>query len=189
MTSFELRPAVPADARTIARLVSIASDGVSDYIWNNDASAGDDLLDIAEQRYRRDDARIGYRSSTIVCSAGNTAGILLSYPAVVDPDYVETDPVLAPMSALEEDDSYYICSMAVFEDYRGSGIGNYLLQEADQRCRDSGLKKLSLVVFAENTGARRLYERNGYAEQKRATLAPHPLIRVTGDVLLLVKHL
>jgi ribosomal protein S18 acetylase RimI-like enzyme len=189
VTNFDLRPASPADALSIAQLISIASDGISDYLWSRDASPGEEPLAYAQRRYQRDDINIGYRNSTIVCRDDETIGLLLAFPIIVDPEYIETDPVLAPMARLEEADSYYICSMAVFDEFRGAGIGSRLLGEAEQQCQDLGLTKLSLIVFEENSGARRLYEHNGYIATKRATLVPHPLIRVTGDVLLMIKHL
>ena len=189
MIDFDLRPASPADAMSIAQLISIASDGVSDYLWSRDADPSEEPLDYAQRRYQRDDINIGYRNSTIVCRDGETIGLLLAFPAIVDPEYVETDPILAPFAELEAADSYYICSMAVFDEYRGAGIGSELLEEAERRCRGHGLNKLSLLVFDENPGAKRLYERNGYVEENRGTLVPHPLIRVTGDALLMLKHL
>jgi ribosomal protein S18 acetylase RimI-like enzyme len=105
----------------------------------------------------------------------------------VDEEYEETDPILVPYSVLEEDKSYYICGMAVEEEHRDKGIGTGLLEEAERTCRQLGLGKLSLIVFERNTGARRLYERYGYAETRRHVVVPHPLIHYTGDALLMVK--
>jgi len=42
------------------------------------------------------------------------------------------------------------------------------------------------VAFEENRGAVRLYRRLGYREIARAPIVPHPLIRSTGDALLMV---
>lgn len=40
----QLRPARKSDSRTIARLYSVASDGVADTIWAQRAAPGDALL-------------------------------------------------------------------------------------------------------------------------------------------------
>ena len=46
--------------------------------------------------------------------------------------------------------------------------------------------RLSLVVFEENTSALRLYQDLGYMVIKRAPIVSHPLIRCSGDALLMV---
>ena len=38
--------------------------------------------------------------------------MLVAFPMIVDPDYVEDDPVLMPYSVLEEPDSYDRWAMA-----------------------------------------------------------------------------
>ena len=77
---------------------------------------------------------------------------------------MEIDPVLAPYSKLEEDGSYYLCGMAMFPEFRGRGYGNRLLGLAEQHARESNLDKLSLIVFEQNAGANRLYERHGWTQ-------------------------
>jgi ribosomal protein S18 acetylase RimI-like enzyme len=51
---------------------------------------------------------------------------------------------------------------------------------------DHGHDRLSLVVFEGNTVAVRLYRQMGYEIIKRAPVVPHPLIRCSGDALLMV---
>ena len=74
----------------------------------------------------------------------------------VDPSGVESDPVLAPYSKLKEDNSYYICGIALFPEFRGAGIGTKLLSLAEQHALDKGFHKLSLIVFEQNAGAKHL---------------------------------
>lgn len=45
---------------------------------------------------------------------------------------------------------------------------------------------MSLIVFEQNTEAKRLYERHGFREVTRRPVVPHQLIRYTGDALLMV---
>jgi ribosomal protein S18 acetylase RimI-like enzyme len=120
---------------------------------------------------------------------GSVVAMLVAFPMEIDAEFEETDPVLVPYSVLEEDQSYYICGMAVDDGHRGQGIGTGLLDEAERTGRQLGLEKLSLIVFEQNIGARRLYERHGYAEWRRHPVVPHPLIHYTGDALLMVKNL
>jgi ribosomal protein S18 acetylase RimI-like enzyme len=71
-------------------------------------------------------------------------------------------------------------------EYRGHGIGRRLMQIAREQAQEQGYKRLSLVVFEENTAALRLYQSLGYEVVKRAPVVPHPLIRCGGDALLMV---
>lgn len=73
----------------------------------------------------------------------------------------ETDPVLAPYSILEEDDGHYICGIVLFTAYRGHGPGARFSGLADDRARERKLATLSLIVFEQNVGAKRLYGRHG----------------------------
>jgi len=125
----------------------------------------------------------------VVDSEASVIGMLVAFPMHVDPSEKESDPVLAPYSKLEGDDSYYICGMALFPEHRGGGIGTRLLELAEQHARDKGFSKLSLVVFEQNSGAKQLYDRAGYREVSREAVFPHPLIHCTGDAILMVKEL
>ena len=187
--NYTLRPATKSDCRRIAELYRISSDGVADYIWTKLAAPGEDILDVGRRRYEREGIPFSYQNCRMVEHDGRIIGMLVAFPMKVDADYVETDPVLLPYSVLEEDESYYVCGMAVDADFRGQGIGSELLAEAERACRRLGLQKLSLIVFEQNARARRLYERSGYVEQNRHPVVAHPLIHYTGDALLMVKHL
>jgi len=186
---YSIRPARKSDCRRIAELYRISSDGVADYIWTKLSRPGEDILEVGRRRYEREGTPFSYENCKMVEVKGAVVGMLVAFPMKVDRDYRETDPVLVPYSLLEEDESYYVCGMAVDEAQRGKGIGMALLDEAERTCRQSGLEKLSLIVFEQNIKARRLYERFGYVMTRRHPVFPHPLIHYTGDALLMVKDL
>jgi ribosomal protein S18 acetylase RimI-like enzyme len=177
------------DCRDIAGLYRISSDGVADYIWTQLARPGEDLVEVGRRRYAREDSLFSYRNCTLVEHDGDVVGMLVAFPIHVDPEYHETDPVLRPYSVLEEDNSYYICGMALSPACRGKGVGTRLLQLAGENARDVGYRKLSLIVFEQNIGAHRLYLRHGFREVRREPVTPHPLIQHEGDALLMVKEL
>jgi len=194
------RPARESDCDKIAALYQISSDGVADYIWKTLAQPGEDLLEVGRRRYARRDTNFSFENCTIVeCSQGGegvsgrgvieTVAMLVAFPMHVDPLYEESDPVLRPYSELEEDDSYYVCGVAVKDAWRGRGIGSQLMEQVEADCRDKGFDKLSLLVFDQNRGARSLYDRLGYKVADRRTVVPHPLIHYDGEVLLMVKTL
>jgi len=186
---YTIRPAHKTECRRIAQLYRISSDGVADYIWTKLAHPGEDILDVGRRRYEREGTPFSYENCKLVEMQGFVVGMLVAFPMEVDKEYKEADPILVPYSVLEEDQSYYICGMAVDEEQRGKGIGTMLLDEAERSCRTLGLAKLSLIVFEQNVQARRLYERYGYVEACRHPVVPHPLIHYTGDALLMVKSI
>lgn len=57
----------------------------------------------------------------------------------------------------------YIGHLAVCEEYRRQGVGVELLAHAEARARAMGKAKLSLLTEVENTAARGLYEKAGFA--------------------------
>ena len=59
------RPARRSDAREIARLFQISSEGCADYIWSLTAQPGQPLLDVGEMRYARGGVRSSYVKSRI----------------------------------------------------------------------------------------------------------------------------
>lgn len=183
------RPARQEDCPVIAALYRISSDGVAEYIWSRLAQPGEDPLTVGERRYAREDTAFSYLNCTVIELDGRVIGMLVAFPMHTDPTEVESDPVLAPYSRLEEDDSYYICGMAVMPEYRGRGLGTRLLALAEEQAVNKGFDKLSLVVFEQNSGAKKLYDRHGYREAGREAVFPHPLIHYTGDAILMVKEL
>lgn len=184
---YVMRSARKSECRRIAELYRISSDGVADYIWTKLSRPGENILDVGRRRYEREGTPFSYENCKLVELEGSVVGMLVAFPMEVDEEYEETDPILVPYSVLEEDQSYYICGMAVDEKHRGKGIGTMLLEYAERFAKHLGFAKVSLIVFEQNVQARRLYARHGYVETRRHPVAPHPLIHYTGDALLMVK--
>lgn len=194
MTDYTIRPAIKADCLTIAKLYSISSDGVADYIWTQLAKPGDDILTVGQHRYEEEHSNFSYRNCLVVEVEQNIAGMMVAFP-ITNPESDESlagkdaDPVLAPYADLEEYDSYYICGIAFFPEYRGLGIGKKLMAMAENKCRELGFNRLSLVVFDQNVGAKKLYLALGYKTVMTANVVAHPLIHLTGVASLMVKKL
>jgi len=186
-------PARREDAGTIARLYQISADGIADYIWTTLAEPGEDPLAVGTRRYAREGTAFSYENCTLAKIGDEVAGMLVAFPLHVEAAAAAAnspDPVLAPYARLEEDNSYYVCGVALFPRYRGQGIGKRFMALAEAQAQARGYAKLSLIVFEGNEIARGLYERLGYREVARAAIVPHPLIRYAeGDALLMVKSL
>ncbi len=184
------RPAKKDECRTIARLYSISSDGLADYIWTKLAGPGEDILDVGEKRYSNEDLIFSYKNCLVAEYGGEIIGMLVAFPMHLPENpgtAAERDPVLKPYTILEKDNSCYIMGVAVFPEYRGKGLGNKFLDLAAGKALEYGLPQLSLIVFEQNEGAKRLYERHGFYEIMREKIVPHALIRHTGYALLMVK--
>jgi ribosomal protein S18 acetylase RimI-like enzyme len=59
------------------------------------------------------------------------------------------------------DGDYYLLSVAVDGQYRGSGIGSTLLDYSEETARAAGCARIVLDVAEKNAGGRQLYERRG----------------------------
>ena len=101
------------------------------------------------------------------------------------PTAATVDPVLRPYAELELPGSLYISALAVLPPYRGQGLGTRFLAAARERARRLGCPALSLICFAQNEGARRLYEREGFTVIDRRDIVPHPMIHAAGEALLM----
>jgi ribosomal protein S18 acetylase RimI-like enzyme len=192
-----IRPAKADDSRFIAEMIEVSSDGVALIEWTEAAQQADgrSALDIGAEMYASDDGDYSYRNCWIAEVSKQPAGMLLGFPMpardaedVVPPPFDGSD-VFAPYKYLEAPDSWYICGLAVLQEYRGHGIGTGLMQIARKQALTNGYKQLSLVVFEENRAAVRLYQRLGYKIIDRAPIVPHPLIRYGGEALLMLAQL
>lgn len=55
-----------------------------------------------------------------------------------------------PYSRLEEDESYYVCGVALFPEHCGQGLGTRFLELAEEKARRRGYRRLRLVVSEQN---------------------------------------
>ena len=185
-----LRPARREDCRRIAELFRISSDGIADYIWSTlqDDYPGQAPLEIGRQRYAREDTAFSYQNCVVAERDGAVIALLHAFVSAPS-DGVradeDVDPVLRPYAELEAPGSLYISALAVAPGCRGRGIGTRLLEAARERARTLGCPALSLICFAENGGARRLYQRHGFRIVDRRAVVPHPMIHATGEALLM----
>ncbi|WP_052311672.1 MULTISPECIES: GNAT family N-acetyltransferase [unclassified Actinoplanes] len=61
----------------------------------------------------------------------------------------------------------FVHNVAVEPDLRRQGHGRAIMQAVERWCRERGLTRIGLHVFAHNTGARALYEALGFVETGR----------------------
>lgn len=67
-------------------------------------------------------------------------------------------------------DELIISSLAVYDSYRGMGVGTRLVEKADLIAKQNGLSKLALFVECGNAAAIRLYEKSGFCITEKIVL-------------------
>jgi GNAT superfamily N-acetyltransferase len=184
-----VRPAERSDSALIARLFRISSDGVADYIWRQIGGPDADLLAIGTERYARQETAFSYQQCDMAEIDGTAVAMAHSFvietPAGAQ-EIADTEPVLRPFMELEMR-SLYLSGLATVESHRNRGIGRALLEACYAKARRLGQADISLICFAKNQGAMRLYRREGFEPVKSASVVPHPLIHHDGEVVLMAR--
>jgi ribosomal protein S18 acetylase RimI-like enzyme len=189
MTDAFVRPATRDDARAIAELFLISSDGLAAYIWGQMDMPGLSLIEIGARRYAREGVAFSYQNCLMLERERRVIGMLHGFAMDCDPAAApESDPVLRPYSELEVDRSFYISALAIHEGERGQGHGTQLMAAGVEHARQLGRDCLSLICFERNAGAMRFYQRLGFRELDRRKIVPHPTLHYSdGDAVLLAK--
>lgn len=159
------RLATERDAPALADLVNFAGEGLPLFIWQGLAAVGEDPWEVGRRR-QAEKARDG---QIVVADFGEGAVAgLTGYAIGAEPEPITDDlPALfRPLQELENEalESWYVNVLACYPAQRGQGLGSRLLEIADRIGRAEGLRRMSVIVAGDNAGARRLYERHGYAE-------------------------
>ncbi len=187
-----IRNATRSDALPLAKLIDIAGEGIPTWLWRQSCTAGQSPLEVGTQRAQRSEGGFSFRNAMVAKKRKNVIGMILGYPIDVAPtdDLNALPAAIAPFVDLEKQSvgTWYVNALAVFAGQQGQGVGSGLLRAAEARAAQAGYRRTSIQVFAQNRGAVRLYERNGYRTIAHSTVQDHPCHPYyTGDVLLLVK--
>jgi ribosomal protein S18 acetylase RimI-like enzyme len=173
MTTFDgpFRRATLADAAELAELVEFASEGLALCLWTQLAGRDGDPWEVGRSRVSGEAGGISYRNALIAELSGNTAGTVIGYPLGHKAEPIEPalPGLLVPLHELMNmaPDTWYVHALAAYPEHRGGGLGTALLAQAGKLAADAAKPGLSLIVSDTNTGARRLYERNGFREVAR----------------------
>ena len=68
--------------------------------------------------------------------------------------------------SFRDEDRVYVSEVHVSEKCRGQGMGHLLLAAVEDEAREMGVSALYIHTEADNTGAIRLYEREGYRMER-----------------------
>jgi ribosomal protein S18 acetylase RimI-like enzyme len=185
------RRAMPQDAGALADLVDFASEGLALYLWRKIAGPAGDPWSVGRERAQRAEGSFSYRNAVVLEREGRILAGLIGYPLPDAPEPIpETmPPMFVPLQELENlaPGTWYVNVLAAYPDERGKGHGTRLLEVADRLAAEAGSRGLSIIVSDANTGARRLYERCGYAEVARSRKVKEDWPGAGTDWVLLVK--
>ncbi|MEM8789745.1 MAG: GNAT family N-acetyltransferase [Pseudomonadota bacterium] len=173
-TPFEIRPAMPADAPDLAKLVVIAGEGMPLIVWDGMRTPGESVWDVGARRAAGTEGAFSYRNADVALSDGAICAAVVSYalPADAMPDDPgAAPPLFRPLVALENRvrGTWYVNVLASYPSARRRGAGTALVSAAAARAHAAGYDRLSLIT-ADVNPARRLYSRLGFAELDRAPI-------------------
>ncbi len=187
------RPATRGDAAALAQLVNLAGEGLPYYLWSGMAAGGESAWEVGAERARRESGGFSYRNAIVREQDGEVVACLIGYPLPDPPppaDYSGMPAMFVPLQQLEDlaPGTWYVNVLAVLPGHRGRGYGGVLLDLAREAGLAAGSAGLSLIVADTNSGARRLYERNGYRERARRAMVKEAWQNPGREWVLLVRE-
>lgn len=181
-----------ADSYAIAELDYMASEGAAEFLFH-DLVPGFSPVQIIASGLEQDSDPHSYRSAIVAEFNQNVIGMALSFPATyhqITPEMRDFFPAdrldhFKDFFATRVEGSFFLDALGVLPDYRNKGIGSQLVELTKSKAQTEGYNSLSLIAFADNIGAQRLYQRHGFETVKPIELKPHPLIPHQGGCLLM----
>ena len=192
----EYRQGEKQDCRAIAELDYMASGGAVEYLFH-DLIPNMSAIDVLVNGLEQDEYPHTYRSAVVAEYNNQIVGVALAYPAKFHCITSQLESFL-PKDRLDHfhdfyssrvEGSYLLDVLSVNSDFTGKGIGGKLLQLTIDKARDEGFNVLSLIVFADNDEAIRLYKNKGFEIVKSIELKRHKLIPHDGGCLLMMRAL
>lgn len=188
------RKAYPEDCRRLAELDVMAADGAADFLFHG---LGDNqsTADLIADSFEKDANPQSYSwQNAIVAEVnGNVIAMALAFPARYH-GIGEQERAYFPAERLAHfedffsarvDNSFFLDGLAVEPEFRRRGIASHLLELVREKAKQQGFEQLSLLVFADNATARRLYGKNQFSIVRQVELAAHPLMPHEGGCLLM----
>ncbi len=180
------------DRSVLAELINTASGGVIEYLFH-DLIPDMNPVQMVAHNLSAEDSFYSYKNAIVAEYKQNLIGASLSYPSHFHRITEEMKNFL-PEDRLEHFKSFYssrvedsllLNALCVDERFRGKGIGTRLITLTKKKAKEEDLRALSLIVFADNTDAQRVYVRCGFKAVESVELKSHELIPHEGGCLLM----
>ena len=159
-TSFNIRPATPADAESIALAVCMAV--------GYDATHA--LYPVFLELARMEQSQYSYLNTLVAEVDGAVVGALVGYDGAClkelrEPIFPLLKQHLGEVINIEDETEageFYLDSLGVVPEYRGHGIGRALIEAMRNRAFAEGYERVGLIVDVDNSSAERLYTSLGF---------------------------
>ena len=180
------------DSSRFAELDDIASGGAIEYLFH-DLIPGMTPVEIVAMDLAQDSFPHTFRNVILADYHTQIIGMALSFPAKFH-TITKQMRSFFPADRLQHfkqffstrvEGSYFLDALCVDEKYRKTGIGGKLIDLTKAKAGQEGFDTLSLIAYADNTDALRLYEHKGFSIVQTIELRPHRLIPHQGGCLLL----
>lgn len=174
-----VRQAEVGDAEYIARAVALAI-GSEEALR---AYCGEDYLSVLADVARSEATQYSYRYALVAEVEGRVAGAVVGYDGAqlgvlraatfaIIGERVGREPVIPDETEAGE---YYLDSVAVWEEFRGCGVGQSLVSALCRRAFAEGHDRVGLIVDYGNPQAERLYQSMGFRRIGSRTFFGHKM--------------
>jgi ribosomal protein S18 acetylase RimI-like enzyme len=175
------RGAVKKDDKKAAELIHIAIDDIAEKLTGQ--TKKENIRETLAHFFREENNRLSYQNTIVADILGEVVGIVITYPGE-DASRLD-EPILKKLRKKRRNEviffdkeadegDFYIDTVCVADRFRGYGIGSLLLKEAEKAAIQKGYLRLSLNVAQDNPVAKKLYEQNGYKDEKAIKINEHP---------------
>lgn len=179
MNSISIRPAKSSDAKRAGRFLFQTFEKKATFI----IGLGDKnrAIKILTHMFKMPGHRLSFEFTDMVLQKGQVVGLFTSFPGrmlgkldrrldrLILKQYRLRGKLAVilrgwPLIFIKETgrDEFLLSNLVIRKSYRGKGIGTQILMRIEEKARQAGLHKISLMVAMENQAARRFYERNGF---------------------------
>ena len=190
------RQATKQDCPHLGGFISQADGGVLEFLLG-DLVPGMTPAQMVAYEMAQDKDHRSFRNVTVAQADGDTVGMAFCYPSefhAITEDAREFIPLgssgtFGRLYEARVEQSLYLDALSVDQAFRGRGIGGKLLEMVEDKAVSLGLKSISLIVFADNAAAQKLYKRHGFEIVKKVPIRRHPHIPHDGGCFLMENKL
>jgi ribosomal protein S18 acetylase RimI-like enzyme len=177
------RPAEKADSERIAELISLASDGVVDFLFH-DLIPHMTPVQMVAYNLAQDHYPHSFQSAIVALNGKDIVGMALSYPSsyhkITDEmrDFFPAERLdhLHEFYSVKIPRSWFLDALAVEPTFRRQGIGARLVELTKQSAKENGYQMCSLIAFRDNSPALALYKGLGFRQVAHIHLAANEYI-------------
>ena len=168
-----IRKALPEDAAFIALVVAMALGGNEEH----------KLYKVFKELAGRENTQYSYRNVLIACVGGKPVGAIVGYDGarlleLREPIFELIRKHTGSVIEIEDETSageFYLDSLAVLPEYRGSGVGRMLLCAMRDMAVEAGYERVGLIVDFDNPRAEALYTSLGFSRVGEKSFLGHPM--------------